>query len=95
MSPIAVLNDCDDPLRCIGLPPTASAGNARSSCASVDPVPIGDPDEDEGCDDDEDEDEDEDETTRSRSSAPVVAGPAWCNDNGAPVLYSVESLMPI
>ena len=61
MSPIAVLNDCDDPLRCIGLPPTASAGNAHSSCASVDPVPIGDPDEDEGCDDDEDEDEDEDE----------------------------------
>ena len=62
MTPADVLTDAEETLLRGNVPPTAAPVARPTLCASVDPVPIGDPDEDEGYDDeDEDEDEEDDE----------------------------------
>jgi hypothetical protein len=62
MTPADVLTDAEGTRLRGRVPPTATPVARPTHCASVDPVPIGDPDEDEGYDDDDDnDDEDEDE----------------------------------
>jgi hypothetical protein len=77
VTPADVLTDAEETRLRGNVPPTAAPVARPTLCASVDPVPIGDPDEDEGYDDEDEDDEDEEDDEEPLQCAwRSSAGPA-------------------